>query len=89
MNTSEITIEKKNIAAKQQNIWNHNTKIIPLLIGNNFHLPLRRGKCPIEQSSNKRILKTKLSHASYSYLYKLCLIKNIIDEYLSRSRSFY
>jgi hypothetical protein len=43
VNTSGITTKNKNIAAEQQNIWNHNTKIIPLLIGNNVHLPLRGG----------------------------------------------
>jgi hypothetical protein len=40
VNTLGRIKKRRNIVAKQQNIWNHNTKIIPLLIGNNGHLPL-------------------------------------------------
>jgi hypothetical protein len=46
VNNNGTTIETEilqRITMEQQNIWNHNTKIIPLLIGNNVHLPLRGG----------------------------------------------
>jgi hypothetical protein len=43
VNTNKITTKNKNIAAGQQNIWNHNTERMPLLIGIDVHLPLRGG----------------------------------------------
>jgi hypothetical protein len=43
MNTRRITTKNINIVVEQHNIWNHNTKIILLLIGNNVHLLLRGG----------------------------------------------
>jgi hypothetical protein len=57
------------ISMEQQNIEKSNTKNNTFIERKQCSLASSRGKPPTEQSSITIILKTKISHASYSYLY--------------------